>query len=324
MSSSADVSEGLKSCLSVEIPQVHLSSRPALIPAKVRCHNLQLENVKVTRVTHKRCMIICDCMGIPQNSLTTIGPYLGKLFWGPPLGGPVGLPPPFFIWRETQKSKSEKREEKGTDGGLTTSPFPSCPNFIAPSCPPTYRTIPIPVRSNHQLWTSLYGAHPVACGDVAIIGDSVTLPAILFWKTLQDRSLCPPFLSPLAGKAIAAPPAATASHRRRQPPLQQRRQSRTSIARLYPLIFRRGGGGGADNNNDSHRRPPWRDCLRLQWRPKMIQCSCRDDDNTIDGSKSSQQSTNDTKWGGGGLRWDDTPMDKDTQTTITQNIRREG
>ena len=79
MSSSAGVSEGLKSCLSVEIPQVHLSSRPALIPAKVRCHNLQLENVKVTRVTHKRCMISCDCMGIPQNSLTAIGPYLGKL-----------------------------------------------------------------------------------------------------------------------------------------------------------------------------------------------------------------------------------------------------
>jgi len=34
----------------------------------------------------------------------------------------------------------------------------------------------------------------------------------------------------------------------------------------------------------------------------MIQRSGRDDDGTIDGSKSSQQSTNDAKWRGGGAK----------------------
>ena len=49
------------------------------------------------------------------------------------------------------------------------------------------------------------------------------------------------------------------------------------------------------------RCPPCHDHLRLQWRPKTIQRSGRGDDNdTIDGSKSNQQSTNDAKWRGGG------------------------
>jgi len=50
------------------------------------------------------------------------------------------------------------------------------------------------------------------------------------------------------------------------------------------------------------RRPPRRDRLRLQWRPKTIQRSGRDDDGTIDGSESSKQSTNDAKWRGGGAK----------------------
>ena len=37
------------------------------------------------------------------------------------------------------------------------------------------------------------------------------------------------------------------------------------------------------------------------WRLNAIQSSRRDDDGTIDGSKSSQQSTNDAKWRGGGV-----------------------
>jgi len=46
-------------------------------------------------------------------------------------------PPLIFFWQETQKSKSEKREEKGTDGGLTASPFLHAPiivvlNFFPP------------------------------------------------------------------------------------------------------------------------------------------------------------------------------------------------
>jgi hypothetical protein len=68
-------------------------------------------------------------------------------------------------------------------------------------------------------------------------------------KTLMNRS-CPPFLSPPADKAIAAPPAATVSHCCRQPPSQRQRQSRASAARFCPLIFCRGGGGGADDNNN--------------------------------------------------------------------------
>jgi len=48
------------------------------------------------------------------------------------------------------------------------------------------------------------------------------------------------------------------------------------------------------------RHPPRRYRLRLQWQPKMIQRNGRDDDGTIDGSESSQQSTNDAKSRGGG------------------------
>jgi len=44
-----------------------------------------------------------------------------------------------------------------------------------------------------------------------------------------------------------------------------------------------------------------RDCLRLQWRPKMIQRSGRSgDDDTIDGSELNQQPTNDVNWRCGG------------------------
>jgi len=50
------------------------------------------------------------------------------------------------------KTEEQKREEKETDGGLTASPFPSYPNFIAPSRLPPYQTIPIDVCSNCQLW----------------------------------------------------------------------------------------------------------------------------------------------------------------------------
>jgi hypothetical protein len=46
----------------------------------------------------------------------------------------VGHPPPiFFFWRETQKSKSKKREEKETDRGLTTLTFPSLSFSTHPS-----------------------------------------------------------------------------------------------------------------------------------------------------------------------------------------------
>ena len=48
------------------------------------------------------------------------------------LGGPVGLPPPFFYFGGKLKiPKSEKREEKETDHGLTTPPFPSLSFFNA-------------------------------------------------------------------------------------------------------------------------------------------------------------------------------------------------
>jgi len=65
----------------------------------------------------------------------------------------MGLPPLFFSsGGKLKNQRAKKREEKGTDGGLTAPPFPSCPNFIAPSPPSPYPTIPIPVRSDHQLW----------------------------------------------------------------------------------------------------------------------------------------------------------------------------
>jgi len=57
---------------------------------------------------------------------------------------------------------------------------------------------------------------------------------------------------------------------------------------------------------------------RNSYEPKTIQRSGHDDDRTIDGSKSSQQSTNDAKWRAGGLRGDGTTRDEDTQTTIEQ------
>ena len=85
---------------------------------------------------------------------------------------------------------------------------------------------------------------------------------------------------------------------------QRRRQSRTSIARLCPLIFSDGDEGEAlTTTTIQPRRPPRRDRLRLQWRPKTIQRSGRGgDDDTIDSSKSNQQSTNNDngKWRGGG------------------------
>ena len=49
------------------------------------------------------------------------------------------------------------------------------------------------------------------------------------------------------------------------------------------------------------RCPPQRDRLQLQWRSKTIQRSGRGgNDDTMDGSKSNQQSTNDANWRGGG------------------------
>ena len=49
------------------------------------------------------------------------------------IGGPVlGLPPPLFYFGGKLKiPKSEKREEKETDHGLTTPPFPSLSFFNA-------------------------------------------------------------------------------------------------------------------------------------------------------------------------------------------------
>jgi hypothetical protein len=59
------------------------------------------------------------------------------------------------------------------------------------------------------------------------------------------------------------------------------------------------------------------DRLRLQWRPKTIQCSARGGNNdTIDGSESNQQSTNDVNWRGGGGYGETTWRDEDMHTTI--------
>jgi hypothetical protein len=57
--------------------------------------------------------------------------------------------------------------------------------------PQFHRTLPPALLSNNPdccalqlpiMAMSPHGAHRVACSDVAIIGDIVTLPAILFWK----------------------------------------------------------------------------------------------------------------------------------------------
>ena len=49
------------------------------------------------------------------------------------VGGPVGLPPPHFFYfgGKLKIPKSEKREEKETDHGLTTAPFTSLSFFNA-------------------------------------------------------------------------------------------------------------------------------------------------------------------------------------------------
>jgi hypothetical protein len=110
-------------------------------------------------------------------------------------GGSSGSPPLFFFWRETQTPKSKKREEKGTNGGLTTSPFPSCPNFIAPSPPPLIEQSPslcdlIANYGDVTVWSTSccmrWRRH---------IGNSVTLPAILFWKNASGPQLPPFFIA---------------------------------------------------------------------------------------------------------------------------------
>ena len=95
------------------------------------------------------------------------------------IGGPVGPPPLFFFWR----SKIEERNKRGKRDGLTASPFPSCPNFIAPSPaqPSSNNPHPCAIRSP-IIATSRHKAHCVTCRDVAIIGNNVTLPAIFFRK----------------------------------------------------------------------------------------------------------------------------------------------
>ncbi len=85
------------------------------------------------------------------------------------------------------------------------------------------------------------------------------------------------------------------------PPALRLPKSRTSAARFCPLIFCQGGGGGLTTTTIRARRPPRRDRLRLQWRTKTNKHSGRGgDNNTIDGSESNQQSTNDTTWRDGG------------------------
>ena len=72
----------------------------------------------------------CNVVDVWQRWQTTAAAYNGEGCRRPRqhlpsmVGEPVA-PPLFFFWRESQKSKSEKREEKETDYGLMTSPFPS-------------------------------------------------------------------------------------------------------------------------------------------------------------------------------------------------------
>ena len=135
-------------------------------------------------------------------------------------------------------------------------------------------------------------------------------------KTLMDCS-CPPFychrqMKPLPPRSPPRQAMVIASHHRSNGDNQG-----TFAACLCPLICCKGGGRGADDNKDSTRHPPRGNQLWLHWRPKTIQRSRQDDEGTINGSESSQQSTNNAKWRCGGLRGDDRTRDEDTQTTIT-------
>ena len=65
----------------------------------------------------------------------------------PSVGCPVGLPPLFFL-RETRKLKSEKREEKETDGELTTSPYPSLSFSNSSFQSPAFSTV---AMSRHKI-----------------------------------------------------------------------------------------------------------------------------------------------------------------------------
>ena len=102
------------------------------------------------------------------------------------------VPPPFFFfWR----SKIEEQKKRGKRDGLTASPFLSCPNFIAPSPaqPSSNNSHPCAIRSP-IIAMSRHKAHRVACRDVAIIGNNVTLPAIFSEKNASGPlSLLSPF-----------------------------------------------------------------------------------------------------------------------------------
>ena len=70
------------------------------------------------------------------------------------IGGPVGLPPLFFLLAGNSKTEEQKKRGK-RDGRRTDRVTISVmPQFhcTLPPAPPPYPTIPIPVRSNRQLW----------------------------------------------------------------------------------------------------------------------------------------------------------------------------
>ena len=79
----------------------------------------------------------------------SLGHLVGLCLEANPIGRmSSGSPPPFFFLRETRKLKSEKREEKETDGELTTSPYPSLSFSNASFQLPAFSTV---VMSRHKI-----------------------------------------------------------------------------------------------------------------------------------------------------------------------------
>jgi hypothetical protein len=103
--------------------------------------------------------------------------------------GSSGSPPPFFSSGGKLKNRRAKKErKKGRTADWPCHHFCHAPiSLHPPPRPPPLSNNPHPCAIQSPIMAmSLHGAHCVACGDVAIIGDSVTLPAILFWKNPSE------------------------------------------------------------------------------------------------------------------------------------------
>ena len=130
-------------------------------------HFLHLYSLFLFLVCDPHLLVPSPCL---RKSVCWIGcclilPHLSS---HPMLGGPVGLPPPFFTSGGKLKNlRAKKREEKETDHGLTTSPFRhSNASFRSPDFSQW--------RRHAVKYCRLWRRH----GVTSIVADAVTSPEL--------------------------------------------------------------------------------------------------------------------------------------------------